>query len=425
MKKNLLLALLFVSIAMCSQQLASIYKGGDIKLIPVTGYAKNNDWNKLFPDYKETDWGYGMNKQIVVTPDGSVFMSHLIRNSVIKFDLNGNFVKRFEKKSGKAFDSKYMSSVDGILDGKYLYTSKIDGRMLFFDLNGKWVKTIKLKYIALETTPLKNGRIAINGSVPGGNKSRNIVSILNLADGKERIISSEFVPYFSDKTIYIHPYIFTDKNGKEQKEGETFILSLPFSSSVFYKARLASTSNGNLVTAYPATGRIEIFDNAGKKIREFKADVKPEVFTKEDRDGYYQKAEGSLKKAEIELAGKTSDKSYMDDFKMQCKQQLEKFSNPANYPTNLPYFSEMIVDSENNILLFRFTRKEGSNKFDVFTYNSQGSKISTSSFVADDYDLKINPSFFKFYKQYIYSVVKLKGLNKNPLRLVKFDLKKK
>jgi len=427
MRRVLFIATLFVSATIWSQQLSSLYKSGEIKLIPDAEYAKNTDWNKLFTDYKKINWGekiFGINKQIVIAPDGSIFMSLHTHHSISKFDKNGKFLKEFGQKGKKASDFKFTPNVEDILEGKYLYTSSADGRLHFFDLNGNWIKTLELKYMPLGTVPLSNGIIAILGYASAKNSYNRIISLLNFNDGKEKIIASEFEAYESDKNICIHPYNFTDKDGKVQKKGEIINISSPYMSLGFYKPRLATTANKNLVVAYPESGKVEILDNTGKIIRQFNPDIKPEAFTKEDKEKSYEKSVSVLKKLETEYKSKTTDKAYLDDFNAQCKQQLEKIRNPANYPTNLPYFSEMIVDSENNILLFRFTREQGSNKFDVYTYDSQGTKIATSSFVSDKYDLKINPSVFKFYKGSIYSVVKLKGASGNSIRLVKFDLKK-
>jgi len=426
MKRILIVLSLFISATLYSQQLASIYKGGDIKLVPDANYAKDVDWSKQFPDFDKTAWGkpVGTSKQIVVASDGSVFMSHRTRHSISKFDKNGNFVKEFGKKGGKACDFIYTPNVEGILDGKYLYTSAVDGRLLFFDLNGIWVKTIRLKYMPLGTMPMKGGKIAIKGHVPCGNGTKHIVSLLNYSDGKEKIISSTFELYAStdEKIIKINPYFYKDKDGKEQHIGNWVAISLPFSHPSYYRVRFATNSAGNLVAAYPATGEVAIFDNTGKKLRQFKADLKPEVITTEDREEYYQNAAKSLTKLEEDVAKTTKDKEYWDNYLVQYKQQLEKFRDPANYPANLPYFSEMLVDSESNILLFRFTREEGSNKFDVYTYDSTGSKIATTSFITDKYDLKINPAVFKFHNGNIYSILKVKNAVGNPLRLVKFDL---
>ena len=429
MKRIIFLLMLFVSLAISAQQLSTIYKSGEIKLVPDASYAKNVNWDKQFSDFDQTAWGktVGLYKQIVVAPDGSVFMSHHTRHSISKFDKNGNFVKEFGKKGGKSpADFIYMPSVQGILDGKYIYTTAVDGRVHFFDLNGNWVKTIRLKYMPLGSMPMKGGKIAILGHVPSGNGAKHIISLLNYSDEKEKIISSTFEPYTSsDKnSIKITPYFYKDKNGKEQHIGQWFSCSLPFSHSSYYRVRFATNSAGNLVAAYPSIGEIAVFDNTGKKLRQFKADQKPEVITREDREDYYQNAAKDMKRLEENVAKMTKDKEYWDSYVAQYKQQLEKFRDPANYPANLPYFSEMMVDSENNILLFRFTREEGSNKFDVYTYNSTGSKIATTSFITDKYDLKINPAVFRFHNGSIYSILKVKNAVGNPLRLVKFDLKK-
>src|ERR1035437_5190548 len=214
MKRSIFFVAIMISFTLQAQQLASIYKGGEIKLVPDAEYAKNADWNKLFPDYNQTDGSstIGVYKQIVVAPDGSVFMSHHTRHSISKDDKNGNFVKEFGKKGGKkASDFIYMPSVEGILDGKYLYTTAVDGRMHFFDLNGNWVKTIKLKYLPLGSVPLKGGKIALLGSTSWkGNISREIISILNFADNKEKIITSKFEPYAFEKQITINPITYTD-----------------------------------------------------------------------------------------------------------------------------------------------------------------------------------------------------------------------
>lgn len=425
MKKVLFILSLFIYATLSSQQLSSVYKAAEIKLVPDAQYAKDNNWNKLFPDYNQKSGSktIGMNKQIVVAPDGSVFMSHSTRHSISKFDKNGNFIKEFGKKGGKlASDFVYRPSVQGILDSKYLYTAAVDGRMHFFDLNGNWIKTIKLKYMPLGSVPLQGGKIAIIGySSWKGNSSREIISILNFIDSKEKIIISKVDPYDSNKKIVIGPLNYVDNNGKTRK-GSMISYSLPFMHS---RLRLATTTTGNLVVAYPGTGEIAIYTPDGIKIKQFKAEVKPEVISKEDLEDYYQKAIEYVKKTEegVKLSNR-KNKEYWNEYLAGYKSQLEKFRDPANYPANLPYFSEMIVDSENNILLFRFTRKEGSNKFDVYAFNSLGAKIATSTFVADNYDLKINPSVFKFHNGSIYSFVKLKGDTGNPMRLVKFDLKR-
>jgi hypothetical protein len=434
MKNIYFILVLFVPATLLSQHLESIYKGGDVSLVADADYGKNNDWNKIFADFSQNvAFGFdsprkiGISKEIVVAPDGSVFMSHHTRHSISKFDKNGNFIKEFGQKGSRKADFIYMPIVQGILDKKYLYTTSVDGRMLFFDFNGQWLKTIKLKYMPLGTTPLKGGKIAIVGHVPWKGGSKNIISILNVANGSEKIISSNIEGFVNEKEIVIRPLSHRSKNDSTKtvmQHGGMVTYSIPFTHAMYYRVRIATSAEGNLIAGYPATGDIIVYNPAGQILKQFKADIKPEVVTKDDREKYYQKALDDVSKRE-EKSNDLKDpdsKKYHDDYLAQCRSQLEKFRDPKSYPANLPYFSGMIVDPENNILLFRFTREEGSNQFDVYTLHSAGSKIATSRFVTDNYELKISPSMTKFAGMNIYSFLKIKDATGNPMRLVKFKL---
>lgn len=430
MKKLILILTLSIGTSLAAQRLETVYKNGEVKLTPDPAYAKNTDWEKVFIDYNQFSGGKntGVMKQIVVAPDGSVYMSHRSRHSISKFDKNGNFVKEFGKKGGKkASDFIYTPTVQGILDGKFLYTTAVDGRMHFFDLNGQWVKTISLKYMPLGTYPLKEGKIAIVG-FSAGKQNNTSIRILNFYNGTEKVISSETQAKAESKSIVIMPNAkgYTDSDGKYHVSSTfkppVISHSLPFSHDMYYRVRLAATVDGNLIAAYPSTGQIVIYSPSGQKVKQFKADIKPDAITREDREEYYQKAANDLKKLEADVLKSDKDKEYWSEYIAQYKAQLYKFRDPANYPEHLPYFSEMMIDSENNILLFRFTREEGSNKFEVYTFDNHGSRIATSSFISDDYELKVNPSVFKFYKHNIYSFVKLKNGSNNSFRLVKFKI---
>lgn len=415
MSRHIFILILWIPTILFSQDLVSFYKDGEINLLSDQDYGKTNDWNKIFPDYSVTYRGKktGKNKAIVVAPDGSVFMSHHTRHSISKFDKTGNYITDFGKKGGKEGDFVYMPSVQGILDGKYLYTTAVDGRMHFFDLNGKWIKTIRLKYMPLSTTPLKNGKIAILGYVPWNGGSKEIISLLNFGDGSEKILMSKIKSRTENNIIII-----------KTKPSGMMSTALPFTHSMYFRMRLATSKDGDLVIGYPATGEIAFYNNTGQKLKQFKlTDIKPDAISKEDMERYHQKAMENITRLEatMDTTKDTKKKESLRSYISQYKPQIEKFRDPANYPT-LPYFSEMIVDSDNNILLFRFTREEGSNQFDVYSYNTQGAKIATSKFLANDYLLKINPSAFRFHNKDIYSIVELKNTNNNPLRLVKFRL---
>lgn len=418
-----LLIVAFLAPALNAQSLADLYKSNEIRLTPDPAYAANADWPAIFHDYEHKDNGgsTGENKSLVVAPDGSLFVSHRTRHALSRFDPQGRYSGDFGKKGGKSqADFIYMPSVQGIMDGKYVYTTAVDGRMHFFDLKGNWFKTLRLSYMPLHSVPLKGGKIAVLGYVPyKGSQARIMVALLNVADGKEKIIRSELQPYATQKKIVIDPYFYKDENGKEQRIGNWITTSLPMTDPSFYRLRMEVNKSGNLVTANPATGEIITYDPNGKIISQFTTELTAEKITAEDREEYYQKALEHLKKLEKDAESVAQHKEYWNHYLAQYRQQLSKFRDPANYPDQLPGFSELIIDSDDNLLLFRFTREKGSNQFDVYTFSNQGKKIGTSRFTAGGYQLRITPSAFRFHKGSIYALTKDKN---NVLKIEKFNL---
>jgi hypothetical protein len=108
----------------------------------------------------------------------------------------------------------------------------------------------------------------------------------------------------------------------------------------------------------------------------------------------------------------------------EALRKIESYKDVNNYFPYLPYFSNIIVDDEGNLLVFEFTSREEkqSNIFNVIAYDSNGQKLARTSFVCDDYDLSFSGSTFVISKGYVYAVAKLKNSTGMPLRLVKFKI---
>ncbi len=166
-----------------SQGLVDIYKKNQVILTEDPTFGTKNNWKELFYDIRASreEKKDGKNKEIVVAPDGRIYMSHHSRHSISMYDRDGNFVKEFGQRGGKKeSDFIYMPKVLGIMDGKYLVTSSADGRMLFFDLDGNWIKTIRLNYLPLQCATLKSGKIALLGHTSWTTKSRQFVAIRDI-----------------------------------------------------------------------------------------------------------------------------------------------------------------------------------------------------------------------------------------------------
>lgn len=278
-----------------------------------------------------------------------------------------------------------------------------------------------LDYMPLGSQPLKNGKIAILGHVPMGNASKQILSIYDTNTRKQKTLSSLTTSYAkaNESRIVVNPIEYTAKDGSKQK-GPTISISLPFNDPFISRERMAADSKGNLIVGYPIQGKIAVYATDGTKIREFKVDMPHEAISKEDMEGYYQKAKKQLD--EMEKSINIENAEYKKQYIAQYRSQLEKFRDPTNYSQGLPYFAEMIIDSDDNILLFNFTKEAGSNKFDVITYTNNGKKIGSSSFKSDKYKLSIAPQVFIFNKGQIIGYQELSNSSGNNMRLVKFNL---
>jgi len=112
------------------------------------------------------------------------------------------------------------------------------------------------------------------------------------------------------------------------------------------------------------------------------------------------------------------NKKMLETMVKQMEADLDKITTPLP----IPVFSNIIKDSDGNLLFFEIPEKDGANKFNVWIYQNGGQFICQSSFECDDYDLFIAPSRMVFHNGYIYALQTLKDVEGNPLRLVRFKV---
>lgn len=416
MKKLIFLftIILFIGIAASSQNISELYKNDTIKLEAISSYGERNNWEEIFsapPNGFSYSISLGEQKQIVVAPDGSVFMSHKTRHEIWKFDAKGNFVMKFGQKGSKAGQFPALSKVEGILDGKYIFTSDVHGRIQFFDFDGNYIKTLMLDYMPMDIRPLGNNKIAILGHVPWKNRhTKRIVAIKDFNTGKETIIWSQLKDNRRGEMII------------ELSNGTLMKLSIP---GTYPWPRLASSKSGNLIVAFPDDGHVSIYSAEGDEINSFQLNIDPIIIEQEDIDEYYNAGKSKIGRFEERLvkAGNFSDDE-IEDMVLQYKTQIGKLKDKNIYPDHLPYFTNIMVDSDGNILVFEYTEKKSkkSNKFRVYSYNLNGKYLNRSSFVSDEYKLRFSPHSFIFHDNYIYNVAKKNEGSGNLMRLVKFKL---
>jgi hypothetical protein len=450
----LLLVFTFQAGIVSAQKLIDIYKNGPVKLIPEKSYGLNNNWESLFNLYYDTISTYdrprGNDKRIVVAPDGSVFMSHKNRHEIWKFGPDGNFVKSFGSKGGKPDQFPMLPSIQSVVDGKYVFTSDVNARLKFFDLDGNYFKSLTLKYMTGGFQPLNNGKILLEGNVLWDAKTedprytthkwRHIIVILDFYTGEEKTIYETFEPgdfkflkTTNRDSMKIEPIPTPD--------GKIYLPNY----MVFRRPVFALLKSGQFLQFDRKTGEARYINADGKEIQKFKLEITPVRITEKDILEYYESTKQSLFKS-ISYARLVRDSAKIskgergttpgtvirafpnsDEIIRRGEEALTKIENYKDinaYFPNLPYFSNIIVDDEGNLLVFEFTSKEekNSNIFNVIAYSSNGQKLARTSFICDDYNLSFSGSTFVISKGYVYAVAKLKNTTGMPLRLVKLKI---
>lgn len=416
--RTILLTILIMAICQSAmgQNLMALYKGGQVILEEDRSFGAANNWKEIFYDI---DYGWerhsdGKNRAIAVAPDGTTFMSHRSRHSISIFDKNGNYVKDFGRKGSKESDFVYMPYVAGVLDGKYVVTYAVDGRMLFFDLSGDWVKTHTLQYMPLEAAMLSDGKIAILGHTSWATKSRSLIAIKDFQTGTEKIVWDRFVD---------RPEV-----AKKASTGQTATVSgSPTEQQVYVRPRIMADKDGNLVIVLPGSGDVKVFSPDGNMLKSYKLDTGERMqITKQDREDYSNQMKERATASEKAI-NETTDEVMKEKYRRSAEQMrdlAERYLDPAQYPGHLPALSQAMLDSDGNLLIFLFTSEKDQNRFNVYAYDRDGGKIGESSFVSPDYNLDFSSTKFIFHDGAVTGVQFLKERDSQvPLRLVRFKLK--
>ncbi|MDR1369160.1 MAG: hypothetical protein LBJ72_03380 [Dysgonamonadaceae bacterium] len=409
-RKYICLTYLFLlTLNLQAQKLLDVYRNGIVRLTEVEEYGQKNNWEQIFFDYTKMSGQkqIGKVKNIAVAPDGSVFMSDLTTYTIAKFDKDGNFQKRFGQKGGKNKDFLYDPAISGVLDNKYVITYDLQGRIQLFTLNGDFVKLVKLDYIPNRIVPLKDSYVAIKGFVVTTKGSKQFIEIRNLDTGSKKMI-------WQRMDVYQIKRVIIGSNSYLMKEPFLFY------SKKYYDPMIERNKKGELIVAFSESGEIAQYSPTGTLLRKFKSDVEPLSVSVEEL------------KSNIERAKQQMEKE-MDDDKLKPEEKekmIKEYVSRANsriesgmYQETMPCFSSFIVDSDDNLLLFEFSR-EKDNQFRVHTLDQQGKSVATSSFQSDHYSLSFIPGKFTFFNGCIYAVGMVKeGGGEVPLRLVKFEIK--
>jgi len=361
----------------------------------------------------------GNRKSIVLMPDGSVVVNHAYRNYYSLFDANGKFVKEFGIKGSSGKQLQKTNAIEGIINNNFFTGLDNMGKMVCSDFSGNYVKTLTLNYMTEGMIPMTGNKIAVVGWVIWKDRFRDFVAIVDYQTNEQKVIWEQFTnDDTGNKSRQLFNYSYSFEKG-----GAVMMTTMPYINAVGVSSppQIAFVNN-RLIVALPHNGEILTYDINGKLISKENIEWGKKFLSVEEQKEIQKKAIESYSNQKDQMTTKLgSDAEYVkavESMLEQMKADLDKITTPIP----IPVFSNIIKDSDGNLLFFEIPEKDGANKFNVWVYQDGSKFVCQSSFECDDYNLSITPSKMVFRNGYIYALQTLKKADGNPLRLVRFKI---
>ena len=400
MKKTIRTAAVFFLILftynLIHADLIAFYKKGTIKLTPDPDFGADVDWETLF---------YDKYKDLVVAPDGTIFVSNNRLHNIFKFSGKGNFVEKFGQKGTGPSDLNHPGELS-ILDGKYVLVGEYasNRRASLFDLAGKYVKVIKTYNSLFSPIALKNNKIAYMAykNPEGIKKNSSLIETLkqtkiiikDVASSKETVVDSIEIP---------------DKSWIRLK-GSRGVIRLE---NCIGQVMLAQAKDGHLVVGASNSPVIQIYLENGKLLHSFPLKMAPVPVTSD----YIAKFKAYKIASNSSLTGQDAAVGrYMAKL-------MKKFPFEHFFGEHLPYYRKIMVDSEGNILVFKWTDCIGDCLKIFQVYSPDGTficetKIDPGTF---DFEISYHRNTIAFTDKGIFGLFHLKD-GEDTVRLVKVNV---
>lgn len=394
MRKSILIAVLILSIgtwAWCD--LRDHYRKGKIVLKGATNFGDGNDWESLF---------YDRYKDIAVSPDGLVFVVNTRTHNIFKFNKNGKFIKKFGRR-GKGPGDFFSPDEPTILDNKYLVVAEYPSNRRFslWDFNGKCVKIVNTKTSIFFLTATRDNWVAYyyynrHANKKNGYQTTISIVIKNISTGKEKIL----------KKINL-----TDRSGIDFAERSSTSYG-----NFFGEVFLTQTGEGNLAVGVSNQPNINIYSPTGTLIRSFDLKIARMPVSR----AYIGKFRDDVLEYVKDKAETSANPSIKETYK-ELNNFLKTFDFFNIFDKYLPLYNELTVDSEGNILVFKFTEcLENCNP--IFrVYSEEGEFICETVLDKGQYKFEINRKFrvIRFTSGGIFVLAMKKDDENEVIRLIK------
>ncbi len=385
----LLLFVAVISLYSISQgQLLPNYKKGMIKLEADPQFGQNEDWDLHIRDQRQN---------LLVTPDGTIFVASVLDHCVRMFDPSGKFINKFGQKGQGPGDLTNPGKLS-VLDESILVVGEHATllRMSLFKLDGTFMKIIKTKNSCFRPLALSKGKIAYLAQHYGPIKSSSHsiykeIVILDVNSGEELVV---------DKFEHVFKFRLNSRGSMLSDDA--------FPEKVFF----AQTKSGNLVTGSTDRSFLSVFLPSGEKIRTIPLKID---LPKVNKD-YVER----FREYKIRSYDDKKGKSYYEGVINEFKKSTFFLEQGQDFPN----MKEILVDSQGHILIFKVTDCLGKCQEVFQVYSEEGDYLCETVIDNGIYDLDVDSKFKNiiFTSDGIIGLFPPQGSDGMSLRLVKIPI---
>ena len=365
--KNYLLFILYFLIINSSAlgiDLSKLYINGKADFKIDNKFGNRTEWDMLFPR--------GI-RSLVFKKDGSFFAVSSKNHCVYYFSKGGELLKKIGQK-GEGPGDFYHPGKLSILDNKYLiigeYATK--GRISVFDLNGKFVKVLRVKARnCFDPTAVSSGKIVywtLGKTITKGKYdiNTNYIIIKDINTGKEKKIDVSF------------------EHKRKKLKGQGMMSIHTFTSNIF----LHRIGKNKILCSFSSDPDLYICSLKGNVIKSFKVAYK--------------------RKKVPDYVKNTVYKFYLKKTKNGFFNKVIKrmWRNGTLIKDYYPYYRKITLDPESNILIFKTNEGASVNSENGLVFGDSNVRFlsysSSGEFIGKyKLDFSENKSIF-FYTQVLF-----------------------
>ncbi len=380
MKKTMLLILVTLS---CLQfiradELIDVYKTGRITLYPDEDFRSDDEWfESSLEDYTN----------IVTDNEENIYILDRNQYLILKFNQNGQLIQRYDLDIPKSTSVYHHIHKLDILDNKYLLIRGY-AFILVLDLDGQIIKRIEFDYPIYDLTALKDNKVGIKGYVQLSNmRTKWHIAIVDIE---------------SESEIPVTQFIEDRSKDKESISFQTDNGWLGFSNPRRAPAiTINRMTSGNLIVGNSETPDIYIYSIDGKLMNQIKLDYSQQKTNDEETRNFIVSITEQMKRLNAPDS------------------VLRTIESPDFVYEYMPYYYGIKVDSDDNILVFKYTEEE-NHTFRVYqVYSKEGKFICETELNNDQFETP-NLRLIYFFNDNLYALIK--PIHEDSIQLIRVDI---